>query len=158
MRKFLIAISVIALCFLWTITIHAITGPDALPSRIPTHFDLAGNPNAWGSPKGLFLLPILATFIFFLIGLVSRRKESFNYPVRITPLNRERLQNLAVQMTAFLQAETVCIFAILQYAIISAFRNGHFSLPPALIPIAVVIILATTIGHIIAMRRTARPA
>ncbi|WP_263350791.1 DUF1648 domain-containing protein [Acidicapsa acidisoli] len=153
MRKFLIAISVIALCILWTITIRATTGPEALPNRIPTHFDAAGNPNAWGSPNGLFLLPAIATAIFLIIGLISRKPESFNYPVRVTLQNRDRLQSLAVQMTAFLQAETVCLFLILQFAILHAFRAGHFALPPAVIPVGVVLILITTISHIVAMRR-----
>jgi uncharacterized membrane protein len=154
MRKLLQAISLISLAILWILTIQAIYGPEALPSRIPTHFDIQGNPNAWGSPNGIFLLPAIGTAIFLLIGLFTRNPAKFNYPVRVTPQNRDRLYALALQMTASIQAETICLFTILQYAILHSFRAGHFTLPPTIVPTGVVLILVTTLGHITAMRRT----
>lgn len=154
MRRVFQLISLLALAALWLLTWEALHGSDPLPSRIPTHFDSAGNPNAWGSPGNtLFILPIVATVVFLVIGLVNRRPASFNYPVRVTPQNRERLQSLALQLIACIQAESTCLLAILQYSILQAFRVGHFSLNPTLIPIGVAIILLTTIGHIVAMRR-----
>jgi uncharacterized membrane protein len=159
MRKLLQLISLLALAALWLLTWQALHGSTPLPTRIPTHFDIAGNPNAWGSAgNSLFILPAVATAVFLLIGLVSLNPASFNYPVRITPQNRERLQSLALQLIACIQAESTILLAILQYSILQAFRAGHFSLNPFLIPIGVAVILLTTIGHIIAMRRTARPA
>jgi uncharacterized membrane protein len=156
MRKLLQLISLLALAALWLLTYSALYGSNALPDRIPTHFDSAGNPNAWGSPgNSLFILPAVATVVFLLIGLVNRKPERFNYPVRVTPQNRNRLQALALQLIACIQAESTGLLAILQYSILQAFRAGHFSLNPALIPIGVAIILLTTLGHILAMRRAA---
>ncbi len=153
MRKLLQAISLIALAILWILSVQALTGPDALPSRIPTHFDIQGNPNAWGSPNGILLLPAIGTAIFLLIGLLSRNPAKFNYPVRVTPQNRDRLYALALQMTESIQAETICLFAVLQYAILHAFRAGHFTLPPVIVPTGVALIIVTTLSHIVAMRR-----
>jgi uncharacterized membrane protein len=154
MRRLLQLISLIAIAALWLVTYQALHGSDALPARIPTHFDSSGNPNAWGSPgNSLFILPVVATVVFLLIGLVNRKPESFRYPVRITTQNRERLQSLALQLIASIQAESTCLLAFLQYSILQAFRAGHFSLSPWLIPAGVGIILITTIGHILAMRR-----
>jgi len=159
MRKPLEATSLAALIFLWLLTIEALYGPNHLPSRIPTHFNLAGNPDAWGSPNGLSLLPAIATIVYLVLSLISRYPASFNYPARITAQNRNRLHALALQMIAAIKAETALLFAILQYAILHAFRpafqSAHFALPPAIVPAGVGIILLTTFGHIFAMRRSA---
>jgi uncharacterized membrane protein len=145
--------SLAALLFLWIISIQAITGANHLPDKIPTHFDLAGNPNAWGSAKGILLLPAIATGLYLLITIVSRYPASFNYPVRITAQNRDRIYALGVQMVSFLKAETICLFALINYSILQAFRAGHSSLHIAIIPFGVGIILVTTLTHILLIVR-----
>jgi fatty acid desaturase len=115
--------------------------------------NLAGNPDAWGSPHTLWLLPALATVLYLVFTAIGSRPGAFRFPVRVTFQNRDRLQALARQMTAFLKAETVLLLAILQYAILHAFRTSHFSLPAWLIPSGVAVLLLTTLVHIAAMRR-----
>jgi len=53
MRKLLEAVSVAGLVALYWFTWSALYGPNRLPDRVPTHFDAAGNPNAWGSPRSI---------------------------------------------------------------------------------------------------------
>ena len=47
MRKTLEAVGLGALAVLFWDTYRALYGPDPLPDRIPTHFDIAGQPNGW---------------------------------------------------------------------------------------------------------------
>jgi hypothetical protein len=72
MRKLLEAIGIVALLFLGWITWRALAGPDHLPDRIPTHFDIAGQPNGWGSPDSLWLLPAFGLLIYLTISVVER--------------------------------------------------------------------------------------
>ena len=155
MRKLLEAIALIALLFNLGFTAYALWGPNALPARIPTHFDLTGQADGFGTPRMLLLLPLIAIFLYVFISLVSRRPAAFNYPARITAQNRNRLYALAMQMIAAIKAETALLFAILQFSILHAFRSAHFTLPPIVVPAGVGIILLTTFGHIFAMRRSA---
>jgi len=108
-------------------------------------FDLAGHPNAYGPPQMLLILPAVALVLYLLITVVSRNPAVFNYPVRATPQNRQRLQELALNMIAFLKAETVILFALIQYQTIDSARNLQSTLPQSLMLIGSYIgILAVT--------------
>ncbi len=155
MRKYLEAISLTALAILLWITWAALYGPRALSGPIPTHFDLAGRPNAYGPPQMLLVLPAVALVLYLLITVVSRNPAVFNYPVRVTPKNRPRLQELALNMIAFLKAETVMLFALIQYQTIDSARNLQSNLPQSLMLTGIAVIFSTIALHIIAMRRAA---
>jgi len=53
MRKTMEVLGLILLGYLCWITYWALNGPNRLPDRIPTHFEISGLPNAWGSPRFL---------------------------------------------------------------------------------------------------------
>jgi uncharacterized membrane protein len=157
MRKNLEIVGLAALAFLCWITVCAFYGPSRLPAKIPTHFDLAGNPNAWGSPSMLWLLPVMAVVIYGLITLVSFFPSAFNYPVPVTPENRPRLQALSLQMVAWLKVELAFFFAFLQWFILAAVRSGHGHLSVWIVPLFLVLVFGTCIGYIVAMVRAAPP-
>jgi uncharacterized membrane protein len=153
MRKILEAISLAALAILFWITYAALFGPQPLASPIPTHFNLSGQPDAWGNPLTLLMIPGLAIVLDLLMTFVSHFPAAFNYPVRVTPQNRPRLQHLALNMIAFIKAETVTLLTLVQYFSIQTARLQRSSLPPALMIAAIAIIFATILLHIVAMRR-----
>ena len=156
MRRTLEAIGLAALAVLFWVTYRALNGPDPLPARIPTHFDFAGQPNGWGSPSSLLLLPAVALVIYLSITLVSRFPSAFNYPVRVTPENRAQLEALALGMVAWLKVELVCLFAWIQWSTIEAAQHGQGGLSSALLPVSIGAIFGTVGWHIVAMFRAAR--
>ena len=157
MRKSLEAICFGALAAMVWITYRAFHGPSRLPDRIPTHFDLAGNPNGWGSPRTLLLLPVVALGIYLIITVVALFPSAFNYPVRVTASNRARLEELALGMIAWLKVELLCFFTMLQWVIIQAVRNGRGTLSPWVMPPALLVIFGTVGWYIVCMFRASRP-
>ena len=157
MRKSLEAIGLAALAVLIWVTWSALAGPDPLPERIPTHFDMQGHPNGWGSPAMLLLLPVIAVALYLMMTVVARFPSSFSYPVRVTAENRARLQELTLNMVAWLKTELVCLFAWMQWSIIQMIRSGHGRLSPALVPGFLIVIFGTIGFHIFALFRAARP-
>jgi uncharacterized membrane protein len=155
MRRILELISLAALLTLLGITANALYGPHRIPDKIPTLFGSNGQPDAWGSSVMLLPLPILAIFLYAGITLVSRFPSAFNYPVRVTAQNRARLQSIALHMVASLKAETLVLFALLQYFTIDAARTARLGLPPGLMFTAIALIFLTMAAHIVAMRRAA---
>jgi uncharacterized membrane protein len=153
MRKLLEAVSLFALLTMGWTTWQAFHGRVPLPKKIPTHFDAAGQPNGWGSPTMLLLLPCVAVLLYLTITLVSQFPSALNYPVRVTAQNRERLQQIALGMMAWIKAELCCLFAAIQYATIEAARRRQNGLPPALMPLALLVVFGTIGAHILAMRR-----
>jgi uncharacterized membrane protein len=156
LRSFLQFAAFAALLALWAITLYAIVGPHPLPARIPTHFDFAGHANGWGTPAMLWMMPVIATFVVGLMGLVARHPRAFNYPVRVTPATRPRLEAITLDMIAWMQLELAALFLFLQYAIIASARAGSNSLPPAFVPVLIVVVIGTGAWHIRAMFAAAR--
>lgn len=134
----------------------ALWGPNHLPGRVPTHFDAAGTPNAWGPPNGMLLLPIVAVFVFVLITVVARFPHSFNYPVRATPQNIERLRSVTLDMLAWVKAEIAWLFAVLQWVFVRAAEAGDGSLFPKVLPAFLVVIFGTLGIYVSALIRASR--
>ncbi|HEX4756798.1 MAG TPA: DUF1648 domain-containing protein [Terracidiphilus sp.] len=156
MRKLLEAITLLALGVQISFTILALFGSNRLPERIPIHFDAAGNPNGWGSPAMLLILPAVAVTIYLLFTVVSQFPSAFNYPVRVTVANRLRLQSLALNMIEWIKAEVVVLFAWMQWATIQLARHPQHGLPASMMPVALVAVFATVTSHIVAMFKIAK--
>lgn len=159
MRKSLELFCLAALAWLSWITYQAIYGPHHLPERIPTHFDMAGNPNGWGSPVGLLLLPIIGLAVYLFMTVISMFPSTFHFSMQVTAENRPRLVALAISVIAFCKLEMLCLFLWIQHTIIEAARTPQhiFTATRNLIPIWVVVILGTVGWHVVAMYRAARP-
>ena len=156
MRKSLEAIALLLVLLIWGMTAYAISGPNPLPGRIATHFNAAGQADGWGTPAMLWMLPVVATVIYGLMGLVARHPGAFNFPMRIAPGSRPRLEALALNMIAWLKAEVVCLFVWIQYQTIHLARRGEGALPAFVLPLVLVGVFGTIGCHIAAMRRAGR--
>ncbi len=156
MRKLAEVVALAGLVVLVGLTWSALYGPHRLPDRVPTHFDAAGTPNAWGSPAGMILLPAIAIGVYLLMSLVARYPHAFNYPVRATPTNLPRLQAIALRMIAWIKAEVACLFAVLQGVFIQSARSGSGALFAKVLPVFLVVIFGTVALHFIALFRAAR--
>jgi uncharacterized membrane protein len=155
MRKIVDAVAVILLVLTVAATAHAVYGPDPLPERIPTHFDAAGNPDGWGKPAMLWLLPFLSTAIFLLMTWVARFPSAFNFPARATVVT-PRLEAIALKMISWLKLEVIALFARIQYQTIALARQGRGTLSPAFLPLVLVVVFGTIVWHIVAMRQVGR--
>ena len=157
MRKILELLGLTALALLGWMTWSALYGPHPLPGRVPTHFDASGQPNGWGSPAGMVLLPLIAGMLYLLMSVVMRFPSAFHFPVRSTALNRARLEAVTLDMIAWLKTELACLFAVLQWAFIQAAESGEGRLFPRILPVFIVVIFGTLGWHLIATVRAARP-
>jgi uncharacterized membrane protein len=158
MRKTLEALGLAALIVLLGITWRALHGPDPLPALIPTHFGIDGQPNAWGPQGALWLLPAIGVAVYLLISAVSLFPASFNYPVRVTPANRPRLQALSLLMMSWIKLELAGLFLYIQGSIIQSVRSGKMALGPFIVPIFIAAVFATIGIFIAAIIRAAQQA
>jgi uncharacterized membrane protein len=154
MRKSLEAISLAAFVFMFWVYWNAGFGAGRLPDRIPTHFNFAGQPDAWGKPPVLPLMLIVAAVLYLGITLLARFPSIFNYPVEVTAENRPRLEALALDLIAWTKMEMVCLFAWIQWSTVEVARQGHGGLSPALLPVFLVTLFGTLAWFITAMFRT----
>lgn len=123
MRKILESVCVGMLGALFLATALALYGPNSLPSRIPTHVDITGNPDAWSSTFSLQALPFVALVLYIFLFLLARYQSLASYPVQTTAESQPRLEELALGMLAWIKAEMVAIFLYVELILIHAARH-----------------------------------
>jgi len=144
MRKTIEGLALMVLGYLCWITYWALNGPDRLPDRVPTHFDITGHPNGWGSPGILWLLPAVAAGLYLLFTvLASIQLRTFNLPVQVTEINLPFIQQKTSEMVALIKAEMMCLFVYIQGGIIRGARLSEFRLSPVIVPCFLGVIFAT---------------
>jgi hypothetical protein len=85
----------------------------AMPAVVPSHFGPNGRPDAWGPRWNLFVLPACTVVIVSLLTVGKRFPNRFNYPVPVTPANRERQQQLGLQLLDDLRFLTAVLLGYL---------------------------------------------
>ena len=142
MRKLLEAIAIIGLGVQAWVTYRVFFGPERLPERIPIHFDHAGNPNGWGQPSSLLILPAVTLGVYLALTIVTQFPRAFKNPKRVTDENWERLEHLTLEMIPWLKMELVWLFAWFQWFSIDAARSGK-GVFPELFPLGIAAVLGT---------------
>ncbi len=156
MRRTLEVVGWLALGWMTWSTYAAVWGAEPLPEQIPIHFDLAGNPNGWGSPKGLLILVVMGVAVYLMMGIVARYPGAFNYPVKVLPEFRAQAEALTLDMIAWLRSELACLFCALQLAVIHAARAGRSPALTWLMPVFLVVIFGTIGSYMWAVVRLSR--
>jgi uncharacterized membrane protein len=100
---------------------YVIANYSNLPDTLPSHYNLAGQPDGFGGKAILFgLLSIaIATYLIMTIGV--RFPHMFNYPFKITDENAERQYKNMSMMIRILKTLVVVIFLYLTFVTI---QNG----------------------------------
>lgn len=123
----------------------AAAGLIRLPEAVPVHFDIAGNPDRWGRPLELLLVPGVGLLLFAFLSVLAGRARAFNYPVAITPQNAARQLTLARRMILAMRAVLVWVFVFLLLGMIRVAQGAADGLSPLFVPL----VLAGTLGVVV---------
>ncbi|MEH7226266.1 DUF1648 domain-containing protein [Bacillus sp. JJ1566] len=91
-------LELLSILFLVGIYVFIIVNWNEIPDRVPTHFNFAGEPDRWGGKASALILPIIATFLFKLMFILSKFPHIHNYPVKITNENAEGMYRISRKM------------------------------------------------------------
>ncbi|MGE5531760.1 MAG: DUF1648 domain-containing protein [Bacteroidota bacterium] len=129
-----------------------------LPERVPTHFGMSGAPDAWGSRTSLLLFVIAPLTIHVGLTVLSRLPWVYNYPVKVSEENVERLYTLGRRFMEWLRTEMVWMLVLVGWLTIRvALRQAEgVGLVPVLGPL--VAIYGTGTYFVVAMVRASKKA
>jgi len=114
----------------------------ALPQNIPSHFNINGAVNGWGDKSFLWLLIALACVIYFALTLARFvPPSSFNVPVG--PEQRAAAIPIALDMIAWIKAETVWMFAAIIWSIIATAQSHRDGLSIWFLPVILLVVFGT---------------
>ncbi len=105
----------IAVCF-----IIALIGVRTLSAEIATHYDLAGNPDGYGSPAALFVMPAVMLFCNMVMsGVVHFVNPDFwNMPFKVKETKKILVYRDIVSMMVWMELEMglfTLVFTIMSY-------------------------------------------
>ncbi len=91
-----------------------------LPQIIPSHFNAAGEVDAYSSKSSLWLLAGMTVFIYGLLTFISFIPDKFNFLVKITVQNANVQYSMAVRLIRYLKLIIVLLFTYIFYSTIRA--------------------------------------
>lgn len=148
-------IEIIAIIGLVSLFLLPIYFYNDLPLQYPKHFNVMGEVDAYGERKIIWLLPVVGLFLYIGLTFLAKVPFIYNYPVKVTSENAERLYTLGVRTIRILKVIVVLSLAFLNYKSIAIALNhtteiGKFYLPVFLI--VIVTYLVTMIYKMIKSR------
>ena len=120
-----------------------------LPEQIPTHYNMAGEIDAYGGRGILLLMPIIGLVMNLTLAIVGRFPQSWNTGVRVTVLNRTRGYRLVRDLMADLRLSMAVFFA--GFGIYQASLPRHFS--GWIGPMLVVLLVVPLLRYFLRLRR-----
>lgn len=90
----------------------AVFGMLTLPDTIPTHFNMRGEADSWGSPATLLICPIVNVILLAMISLIAHKVSPsvWNMPFQVAPQRAERVYQEMGNMIFALELEMSAFF------------------------------------------------
>lgn len=112
-----------------------------LPERIPRHYNIIGEVDAWGDKSTLLVLVGISAVLWLGMTMLSRYPHIYNYVTEITEQNAPRQYQLARQLIIFIKAIVTILFGGITWHIIMTALGERYPLWPIItIPIAILIV------------------
>jgi len=127
-----------------------------LPDEIPTHYNFAGKPDAYGDKKTIFLVPAIAVIIAIPMLIISRKPHLFNYPVTITPENAQAQYTKATRLINILALMTTLVMFFIEIQTIRTALGKADGLGDSFIYIFFALMFIPTIFYLVSMKKSAK--
>lgn len=126
---------------------------DSLPDALPKHFNLEGHPDSYGGKGTVWILPIIALFLYLGMSVLNKFPHLFNYPVRVTKDNAYRLYTYGTRLLRFVKATTIILMAYLNFQTIKIGLSESTHMRAEFIIVFLVLIFLPTGIMIFQMRK-----
>jgi uncharacterized membrane protein len=125
-----------------------------IPEIIPTHYNISGVPDDYGSAGTLWLLPITGLVIYIVITVLESYPYIYNYPVKITPQNAYRQYTMATRLMRFLKTVVLIMFSFLTYQTIEVALGNKYGMGKILLPVFLIAVFGILIVYLVKSRNT----
>lgn len=122
-----------------------------LPERLPKHFNLNGEADAWGTKSGIWMLPAIGAALFVLLTYLNRKPHTFNYLAAITPDNAERQYRNATTMVRVLRLLILLTFLYLVWGTVRIGQGRQLGLGE---PFSLLMVLAIDVAALFFITRS----
>ena len=134
------------ICAIASLVITVVRIPQ-LPDTIPTHFDINGIPNGWGSPTSLLALPIIILVVNAAVSLIVRKVDPkyWNRPGTLRPGDEPAWYKASARGCTWTGLECSLFCLLLQFGLINGRSN-------TVIPLAIALLAAMAVTFFVLLR------
>lgn len=118
-----------------------------LPDQIPTHFDISGKADRWGSKTSLLTLPIIGLAMYILLTFINKSPHLFNYATKVTEKNAAHLYQTGRSLNTTLKAVILVSFIYITWSSIQSTYGYKGTLVWLFLPLFLGTIAAVIIVH-----------
>lgn len=103
----------------WSMTVFTVAATlvrfHRLPYRVPTHFDMMGQPDGWGERSFVFLMAGVMVLVCALISVANRAPLRWvNLPFKVKEGREDAVLSAVRDMSTVLQTGVALLFLIIQ--------------------------------------------
>lgn len=142
----------VALIVIVIVLSYLISNFNALPDRVPGHYNALGKVDRWGGKEELFILPAIAIGLWILMSILERFPHIYNY-INLTEKNRASQYRNGRLMVNVLKNECVLLFSFLTYQSIKVANGEAEGLGSIFLPLLLFFIFGSMILFFIRMMR-----
>ncbi len=140
--RFEIAFDAIGIIFYILIISYLATHYNALPDRVPSHFNALGEADSFGSKQILLILPAISGGLWVLMTVMEKSPHAFNY-LNLREDNIEAQYKNGRMMVNVLKNEIVLLFGAITYLTVQIATGVAAGLGELFLPIYLVVILGS---------------
>ena len=128
-----------SISILISIICYTIFSYSNLPEQIPTHFNIQGEADGFGSRNTIWVIVAISIVLYFFLGWIRQFGHSFNYPVKITEQTKQKQFNNSMQLLIRVRAIIMILFLVLIWFMIDPLRIEAMNL--SMLPIFIIGVL-----------------
>lgn len=110
MKKIRLITNIISILLIIGYTVFLAVAWKKIPETVPTHFNALGKADAYGSKGSLIAEVAIMAALFLLLAIVECFPSAWNFPVKVTAENRDRLYKIGFAMIGAMKILMVCMF------------------------------------------------
>lgn len=116
-------IGIAALLITTTSLVLPLIYSNEVPGKVPTHYNLSGQPDAWNEHGSLWLFPVIGLILFIGFTVLNSLPFIYRYPVKVTDANAHELYRLGARTVRILKLLTALMLFFLTCDTIKAGSN-----------------------------------
>ena len=106
-----------------------------LPSKIPAHYNGAGEDDRWGSKNEIFFVLIINVFLYGLMTIFTFIPSAWNIPTKVTEKNKEAVYKDMRNLIVLMKFEIVVSFSYMAVTSLKGINLGAWFTPVVIIGI-----------------------
>ena len=134
-NKFQKTMEIITLVLILCQIVYCVVLYPQLPSKIPTHFNFAGEVDGWGGKGSIIILLATTIGLYILLTVTLFFPKLWNIPTKITDQNRGIVFKYVINMVLWDKLLIVACFFYITYCTISSVALGWWFTPFFLISV-----------------------